>query len=307
MEFNNFALSSIKIKSSWFEGEKKSTFHQIKKDEGLNLYLQLFRFRVHQFIGSPKENYENHIFRVTIGELKDFTRMNLKSSLRNEQTFDLLKDMSKAGIIKLHKPSRWSYLVDKEGKIKSDSLIVLQATDVPHTHVEKNEKGNAVDKPDTDDDWYVPVNFNTINHMYNDLKFTSKEVATYLLLMKLSNGGRHEAFMNINTMKNCLGYSNEKITDILITLNENYLVASYPRRTGKKVSFYHIPVRSYDKIDKFKEEMGDTIRKFLKRYNKAKSEKSSPFDNVDEVVESDDLGSTPNGYNKETGEIEIIL
>jgi len=294
MEFNNFALSSTKIKSNWFDGEKKSIFNQIGKEEGLNLYLQLFRFRLHQFVGSPKQNYENHIFRITIGELKKFTKINYKSRLRNKQVFEMLKDMSKAGIIKLHKPTRWDYLLDESDKIKPDNLIVLQATDVPHTHVEQNEKGQEVDKPDDEnEDYYVPINFNTINYMYNDLKFTSKEVAAYLLLMKLSNGGRSEAFMNINKMKELLGIGNDKVTEIIITLNKNYMVASYSRHIGKKVSFYHTPVRSYDHINQFKEETKDTIHTFLKRYNKAGNDNFNPFDEVaDDVIDSDEWGQS---------------
>lgn len=311
MKFNNFALSSTKIKSNWFEGGKKSIYKQIGEEEGLNLYLQLFRFRLHQMVGTQKENYTHHIFRITIGELTKFTKINLTKKLTHKQIVDLLKKMEKAGIIKLHTPSRWNQLVDDNGKIKSDKLVVLQATDVPNTYVEKNEKGQDVDKPvNEDEDWYVPINFRMIEYIYNDLSLTSKELTVYLLLMKFSNGGEHKATININTMKDRLGFSNETIIEILKVLNKNRLVATYVKRKKKKISFEHVPLKSFNHIDSFKRVNEEQCIKFLNRYkkkDKAKSEKSSPFDNVDEAVESDDWGSIPNGYNKETGEIEIIL
>ncbi|MHA6251954.1 helix-turn-helix domain-containing protein [Oceanobacillus sp. CAU 1775] len=269
MLLNNFALSSMKVKSNWFEGGKQSVFQQMGKEEGLNLYIQLFRFRQHQMMGSQKGNYENHVFRVTIGELKEYTKIGYKSKLRNHQVLDLLKLLSKAGVIKLHKPSRWSYLLDDDGKVKADNIIVLQATDVPQTHIGKNENGQDVDKPvDENEDWYIPVNFNMVDYIYNDLGLSSKEMTVYLLMLKLSNGGRKEAFININTMKEWLGFSNDTIINILITLNENYLLVTNPRHLGKKVSFYHTPVRSHNQIEIFKKEKENDVKKFLKRYKR---------------------------------------
>jgi len=287
MEFNNFSLSSTKIKSSWFDGKSKSVFNHIGKEEGLNLYLQLFRFRLHQITGDGKQNYNQHVFRITIGELTKFTKINLTKKLTYKKIVDLLKKMEKVGIIKLYTPSRWDQLLDDKDKIKSDKLIVLQATDIPNIHVERNKNGRDIDIPDTDNDYYISINFKIIDYMYKDISLTSKDVSIYLLLLKLSNGGENKATININTMKDWLNYSNDTIINILITLNQNYMVSTYVKKKKKKISYEHVPVRSYNHIDIFKTEKEDDIRKFLNRYKKSKrvsnsvKEEKNPFLEVD--------------------------
>ncbi|GAA0432625.1 hypothetical protein GCM10008983_06530 [Lentibacillus halophilus] len=300
MKFDNYALPSIKIKSNWFDG-KDNMFKKIGKEEGLNLYLQLFRFRLHQ------GKYDEHVFRVTIGELKEFTKMNCKTKLRNNQVFDLLKKMSRAGIIELHKPVRWNYLVDENDKIKPDTLIVLKAIDVPHTYKGADKNGVSIDSPTTDNDYYITINFNTIDYIYNDLSLTSKEVSVYLLMLKLSNNSEHKANININKIENWLGYSDDTITNILITLNENYLLATHTKKNGKKINFEHVPLRSYSRIETFKRDADEIIQKFLKRYGKAENKEYNPFDDIEEDIDSENWGSSPNGYDQETGEIKFDL
>lgn len=269
MEFYNFTIPSIKIKSNWFEGEKQSIYHQIGKEEGLNLYLQLFRFRQHQITDDGQANYNQHIFRVTIGELVQFTKINTSKRLTQKQIVEMLIQMEKANVIKLltpKRPKRWDALFDENGKVISDKLIILQATDAPYVKVEKNERGNVVEKPLTDDDWYIPINFRIINYIYDDLKLTSKELVVYLLMLKFSNSVERTAYININTMKKYLGFGNDTITKIIKTLNEHGLMVTYARRKGKKVSFEHCPLRSFDSLEKFKKETLNDRLKFLKRY-----------------------------------------
>lgn len=300
MVFNNFAVSSIKIKSNWFDGKKKSIFKKIGKEEGLNLYLQLFRFRQHQITGDGQQNYNQHVFRITIGELIQYTKVNLKRKLTSKQVVDLFRKMENAGIIKLHTPYRWNLLFDDNDKVLVDRLVVLEASDVPNTHIEKNERGKDVDAPDTEDDYYIPINFRTIDYMYNELKFTSKEVAVYLLLMKLSNAGERKATININTMKKWLGYGNDTITNILIALNKNCMVATFSKRKKEGISYEHLPVRSYDNIKPFKKTNRDAFRIFLNRY-KSKTDnpfaevkgEEIPFLDVDDNAISDEWGVSP--------------
>lgn len=312
MEFYNFTIPSIKIKSNWFEGEKQSIYHQIGKEEGLNLYLQLFRFRQHQITDDGQVNYNQHIFRVTIGELVKFTKVNTSKRLTQKQVVDLLIKMEKANVIKLltpKRPKRWDALFDENGKVISDKLIILQATDVPNVKVEKNERGKDVEKPVTDDDWYIPINFNIINYIYNDLKLTSKELVVYLLMLKFSNSIERKAYININTIKKYLGFGNDTITKIIKTLNEHGLMVTYARRKGKKVNFEHYPLRSFNDLkglERFKKETLNDRLKFLKRYNDYKdinnidndvnviNKENEPFDNeyypfLDDFEDIDDF------------------
>lgn len=293
MKFYNFTIPSIKIKSNWFENSKESIYYRIGKEEGLNLYLQLFRFRQHQITSDGQANYNQHIFRVTIGELVRFTKVNTSKKLTQKQVVDLLIKMEKANVIKLHtpkRPRRWDALFDKNGKVISDKLIILQATDVPNVKVEKNERGKVVEKPATDDDWYIPINFRTVNYIYDDLKLTSKELVVYLLMLKFSNSVERKAYININTIKNYLGLGNDTITKIIKTLNEHGLLVTYVRRKGKKVNFEHTPLRSFNDLERFKKRTLNDRLKFLKRYNDYKDINNTNNDVnvlIDEPFESE--------------------
>ena len=72
---NNFTVNSMKIKSNWFDGGKDSIFQRMGKEEGFNLYLQLFRFRIHQ------GDYNKHIFITNIAELRKLTKVNKQKKL----------------------------------------------------------------------------------------------------------------------------------------------------------------------------------------------------------------------------------
>lgn len=291
MEFYNFTIPSIKIKSNWFEDEKESIYHQIGKEEGLNLYLQLFRFRQHQITSDGQANYNQHIFRITIGELVRFTKVNKSKKLTQKQVVDLLIKMEKANVIKLHtpkRPRRWDALFDEKGKVISDKLIILQATDVPNVKVIKNERGQVVEKPLADDDWYIPINFRIINYIYDDLKLTSKELIVYLLMLKFSNSIERKAYININTIKRYLGFGNDTVTKIIKTLNEHGLLVTYVRRKNKKISFEHCPLRSFNNLEEFKKETLNDRLKFLKRYNDYKD-----INNTDNDVNVTDKENEP--------------
>ncbi|GLO66157.1 hypothetical protein [Oceanobacillus kimchii] len=261
MDFDKFGLSRIKIKSNWFEQGKDSIFYRMGKEEGLNIYLQLFRFRVHQ--GSFYEHY----FVTSINELRKFTKVNGSSRLSSKHVVSLLKNLTSLGIIQNHTIKNWKYIFDDKGQVMGDRLLKLEATDTPNTHAVSDDYGNTVDKPITNEDWYISINFKIINHMYKDLSLNAKDIVVYLLLLKLSNSGENKATININTMKKWLGYGNDTILEILKRLNAAYMVATYVRVKGKSISFEHLPVKSYDQIGNFKKTHKEQCVRFLKRYS----------------------------------------
>jgi hypothetical protein len=187
----NFALDSMKIKSNWYEGGKQSVFQKMGKDEGLNLYLQLFRFRVHQ------GEYDNHHFILSISELRQFTKVNMTKKLSHKQILDMLIKMEKLGIIKNNK-AKWATYTDSEGKVLADKIMKLEATDVPKT-IRKEGKDELVSK----DDIYISIEFAMVEHMYNS-GLSSKDLSIFYLIRRLSNGSERKAFMNINTMEDWL-------------------------------------------------------------------------------------------------------
>lgn len=278
---DKFALSSMKIKSSWFDGEKKSVFQKIGKEEGLNLYLQLFRFRIHQ-----GDIYKHH-FILSIGELKKYTKINMTKKLSYKQILEILKKMDRAGIIKNHAVKDWNKYIDENGNVIADKILKLEATDVPMTFKNDKNEDQPIDKTHS----YTSISFEMVNYIY-ERDLSSKALSIFYLIRKLSNSSKSErkAWININTMELWLGYGGETITSCLIELNKNGLVATYVKRNKGRITFEHFPViGGIDRISEHENGHSDTIRKFLNRYNKNKN----PFADLEDSTIDEEWGISP--------------
>src|SRR5690606_20137760 len=94
---------------------KKNVYQKITY-KGLNLYFQLYKFRLH--------NQENeHTFITSISLLRKET------GYSTDEVFDLLKKLKGAKIIKLQNVSRWDYLLDEEGNIRDKDILFIEAID----------------------------------------------------------------------------------------------------------------------------------------------------------------------------------
>lgn len=236
----------MKIKSAWLD-DGNNTYKKMGREEGLNLYLQLFRFRLYQ--GDPNE----HLFRTSLIELCKFTRINHKKRLTIKQVVELLLKMESVGVIKIHTPGI-------ENMIGNEMLIV-EATDIP-----KLERVDGKDKI-IDEDYYTTVNFKTVDYIYNELGFTAKEVAFYILLSRYGlRKGESKTTMKINNMKDRLGTRNDKITEMIIKFNQCGLAATRVIHDGKKTKFEHFICQNVDKIEQFKRDTERDRLKYLKRH-----------------------------------------
>jgi hypothetical protein len=254
-----FALDSMKIKSSWFTGGKESMFQKMGKDEGLNLYLQLFRFRVHQ------GNINEHNFIFSVSELRQYTKVNMAKKLSHKQILDMLIKMEKLGIIKNHK-AKWATYTDSDGKVLADKIIKLEATDVPKTN-----RVEEKDMPITEDDIYISIEFAMVDHIYGN-GLSSKDLSIFYLIRRLSNSTEKKAWMNINTMESWLGYGDESITKSLVALNKLGIVATRVRKNGLHDKYEHYPVfGGVRAIPEFKKMMGSSQKSFLKRHKSKQS------------------------------------
>lgn len=216
------------------------------KEEGLNLYLQLFRFRVHQ------GNINEHIFRTSLLELQRFTKVNEKKRLPLKKVVYVLMQMEDAGVIKVHNA--------KIENLIGNEMLIIEATDVPST-VRENGKDKIVDE-----NYYIPVNFKMIEYMYDELQFTAKEMAMYLLFRKYGGRqGESKVTMTINTIKERLGTRNEKVIDMMEKFNEYGIAATSIRRKGRKTVFEHVICTNINKIEQFKMNTGEIRDNFLNR------------------------------------------
>lgn len=249
LEIYNFCLPSIKIKSNWFDGAN-NMYKYIGKEEGLNLYVQLFRFRVHQ------GDYNQHLFRTSLLELKKFTRNNMSRRLHVSKVVDMLLQMEDAGIIKIHTPNIRNMI--------GNEMVIIEATDVPQT-----TRVGEEDIPVDEDNRYIYINFKTVNYIYDQLKFTSRELSLFILFSKYGLGkGERKVTMKINKMREVLGTRNDKVTEMIIKFNECGLAYTVVKKDGYKVKFEHFICKNIDDIEKFKEEGKSYRDKFLKRYEK---------------------------------------
>ncbi len=247
MEFYNFAVSSMKLKSIWFKDENVNVYKQMGKEEGLNLYLQLFRFRIHQ------GDFNQHIFRTSLLELQQFTRINKRGVLSLRELKGMLLQMEKIGVIKI-RSQNIEHMIGNE-------MLIIEAIDVPHLE-RINDKDEVIDES-----FYIPVKFEFIDYMYDVLTFTAKEVAFFVLLsMYGMRKGNAVINMKINNMKTRLGTRNEKITNMLVEFNKYGLLYTHVIREGKKTKFEHYMCKSVEGIEKFKSESKKYREKFIQRY-----------------------------------------
>lgn len=245
-------MSHMKIKSSWFE---TGLFKSMGKEEGLNLYIQLFRFRVHQ------GDFNEHVFRTSLLELRQFTGMNKNRRLSMVKLKELLQQLERVSVIQIHTP------IDE---MIGNEMLLIEAIDAPETKRVK-EKSKDIDKPIDENNYYINVNLSMIDYIYNVLKLGSKEVALYLLIKKLSQGNREKkATMKINNMKSTLGTRNDKINEMLINLNKGRILATYVRKRkhGAGQQFEHVICNSVDSIKQFKKDNDDAIEIYLRRHKR---------------------------------------
>lgn len=95
-----------------------------------------------------------------------------------------------------------------------DKLLKLEAIDVPELYKDENNNEHGI----TEDDKYLHISFNLVEYMYNDKRLSSKALSIFYLIRKWSNNSKQEkkAWMNINTIKEFLGYGNDTVTSIII-------------------------------------------------------------------------------------------
>ncbi|MCP3026017.1 hypothetical protein [Halobacillus sp. A5] len=262
---DNFALESIKIKSSWFDGGKDSVFQKMGKEKGLELYLQLFRFRVHQ------GDITKHHFITSVGELQQHTNVNVSTKLSPVKIAELLERFEKLGIIKNHSFKDWSAIYknnDDYGKVHTDKLLKLEAIDTPET-VQEVVKEIKQDIPVTEDDKYINITFETVNEIY-EKNLNSKALTVFFFIRKWSNalGGEKKAWMNISKISDRLGFNNNTVTSLLIELNMTGFIHTTVKKVNKRDSFEHVAWFKKWKctVDEFAETNRESTEIFLKRY-----------------------------------------
>lgn len=291
----NYTVSSIKVKSSWFDRleRKKSVFQKITY-KGLNLYFQLFKFRLY--------NQDNEYTFIT-----SISMLRKETGYSTQELFDLLKKLKSTGVIKIDNVSRWDYLIDENGEIKDKDILVIIATDLPKTERKQrvyngekvlDKQGNPVyyDSPIDEDNYYIGVSFAMLE-LYKRKGLNERFYALYCLIMKWRNGYQDERFnMSIEKIADTLGYDKDSVNRMIYQMNRNYLLSSYrERRKGRdgfKYNHYLLTSADEEKMDKWIQNEKPNMDKLIKRVDKKKNSKKSMSIEDDletvEVEESED-------------------
>jgi hypothetical protein len=266
----NYTLHSIRIKSNWFEdlGRKKNVYQKITY-KGLNLYFQLYKFRLH--------NQENeHTFITSISLLRKET------GYSTEEVFDLLKKLKGAKIINLQNVSRWDYLIDEQGNIRDKDILVIVATDTfPISNYKK-----------VDDNFYIYIPLDLFE-LYKQKGLNERYFALYCLIKKWSQNAEQKSWMSIKKMSKFLGFDKDYVNKMIFEMNRNYLLSSYRKKKSDgtyRYEHYILDSVKNDNVNKFLDVHKDNMDKLIKRVDKKKNQKKSmnienELETVEEVEE----------------------
>jgi hypothetical protein len=210
----NFQRNSINISSSWFD--KSNINRKIKKikHDGLNLYFNLFRFLV-----AKQEN--PYTFITSIGLLKKQTHYS------NDKVIELLKLLKFHKIIKITNLSRWEYILDKDGNVDLNKLLIIEAIDYPMDSLTFDE--NKENK-----EYWITVDLGFIYNHYSECGLDEWYFPLYCLMRMLSSGqAERKCYMAIENMAEVIGYDKKTINRMIHKMIESKVLYSRKVPNGK--------------------------------------------------------------------------
>ncbi|MBT2656636.1 hypothetical protein J7E81_15560 [Bacillus sp. ISL-18] len=206
----NYSIQSIRIPSRWFDQpeRKMNTFQKMGGYKGFYLYLQLYKFRLH--------NQENeHTFLTSISLLRKET------GYTTEDVFGLLKKLKAAKVISIAGASRSEYLLDGKGEIKEDKILSITVC--------PGESFPIFNEFDKAEDFYIYISFRLLKG-YEDKKLDEKHFALHCLVQRLQHNKNNVCYMAIETMSEILGIDKDTINRMIINLNRHQLMVSWRKK-----------------------------------------------------------------------------
>lgn len=328
-----FSTTQIKVKSSWLDW-RQPIFEKITY-EHFYVYVNLYRFRTHQ-------EQEQDTFITSLGFLRKET------GYSTEKVYNLLRDLHKHHIIKVD-VSRWDYFIDKSRKGKKvkyidNAIFICYTLDKPNLdRVWNNAKSKYEDQRVTDDDYYININVEMIDHyrqIHKEIKNSrlkpDRLITFYCILNKYNNNPDKKSSTSIWKMAEAIGFSKTHVNNMIEEMNLNGLLSSRKVKTSmNRDGFEHVVAQNTKAVKELKREVKhapNTYQKGLKqnkvddkdKENKKPkplgvpgnssddvSEKYSkpynPFEDVDDDVTNDtnelEWGQSPSGYEKDEEQI----
>lgn len=250
----NYTLNSIKINSNWFDDKarKQSTYDKIGY-KGLNLYFQLYKFRLHR-----QEN--EHTFMTSISMLRKET------GYKTDEVFELLKKLKSAKVINIENVSKWSYLIDSSTKkVKDKDILHITALDTfPIENYQQQ-----------DDRYYIYIPLDLFEE-YKRKGLNEKYYALYCLIKKWSQNTEGKMYMAIEKIAGVLGFDKDYINKMINNMNKNYLLSSRRRKResgfGYKFEHYLLDSMTKEKVEKFLEAHKSNMDRYADNINEIETE-----------------------------------
>jgi predicted transcriptional regulator len=298
----NYTVSSIKVKSNWFDimDRKKNTYQKMTY-KGLNLYFQLHKFRLHN-------QEDTYTFVTSISLLRKET------GYATEEIFDLLKKLKSTKVIKIENVSRWDYLLDENGNVKDKEVIVITASDLPKTERKQrtDKQGKPmfkdkekqepimIDSPATEDDYYIAVSFSMLEYYKHKKKLNERYYAMYCLISRWNKGyidGKMN--MKIEKMAKCLDFDKDTIHRMIIEMNRKEVLSSHRRvrkQGGYRFEHYLLTKCDEDFIKQFLENEQEYMARLVKRADKRASSKrrANVEEDMEESIDTEEVKEAPN-------------
>lgn len=232
-----YGVNYILVKSNWFDPHQDKTKMSKIKSEGLLTYLTLFKFKLFDF------DKNNNRFVLSINMLSKEIPNRLK--LSKDDICEIIRHLQREKVINITNVSNWKsqmykIVEDKNEGYKRvldfDRVLVIDAIDYPQT-TSSNETGKWIDKPASDNDFYIAVHAPMIDEYLHKFKFDEKYIVLLVIMQKYhrtTNG----FYMSMEKMEHVTGIGKNIINRMTWKLYEEKLLAAYKKDNGKGESYH---------------------------------------------------------------------
>jgi hypothetical protein len=266
----NYGVKYILVKSNWFDPQLEKTKMSKIEAKGLLVYLTLFKFKLFDF------DKNNNTFVTSINMIAKEIPSKLRFS--KDDICELVRHLQREKVINITNVSNWNtqmykFVEDKEEGYKKvvdyDRVLVIDAIDYPQTNA-SNENGKWLDKPVSEDDFYIAVNTSMIESYLYTFKFDEKYLVLLVFMQKYhrtSNG----FYMSMEKMEHVTGIGKNIINRMTWKMYKLKILSAYRKENGKGEYYheYHI-CSSTDKeyYDKYLSSHEKNIESWLRKLKK---------------------------------------
>lgn len=263
----NYGVNYILVKSNWFDPNIKESVVSRMDAKGYLIYLTLFKFKLYS------TNKNDNKFVTSINLLSKEVPGTTK--LSKDDIYKYIRLLQRLRIINVTNISNWNSQLIKDGKINADHVLMIEAIDYPQTQ-SINEGNKLIDKPVTEDDYYIAIHAPSIHKLLFKLKLKPDYCVLFTLFHKYHRS-TNGFYMSMEKMEHVTGIDKNKINRMIWDLSKRKYLAVY-RKKNKKDSYYN-EYYILSKLDdeksheSFMKSHGERIETYVKQLDKKDKKK----------------------------------